>query len=377
MWDFLTGNLPTVLASSSAVRERSREVMPEIVDLTARVVDLTAMVKEQASELSQYQDRLQELEKRFDENLGRLCNTPNSNQSASSDKRGSEAEAPVDRRSDFNPVYIGRERLLIRTHRGQLLICNAQDVQLTPELAAEGVWEPALTDFYIRNIAAGMTYLEIGANIGYFTVLASTLVGHTGRVHAFEPEPKAFSLLTLNCRTNHCSYLCELIPLAVSNVNRACTLNSFQHNFGSSSLSELPEALLLEFGEQSVPQTVQCTTLDAFYVNRDLVFDFVKIDAEGAEPLIFEGGKSFLSRCTHNATIFAVEYNPQAIKGLNREGTWFINELLGMGYFVWKMSPNGTLQRLERADDVDTWCNSQLILSRKSDAVQPPALRAI
>jgi FkbM family methyltransferase len=324
MWDIFTGAVPV------ARPPRDAGATQGVSDLTARVIDLTALVKEQASEMSQYQ-----------------------------------------RRADgFAPIYVGRERLLIRTQPGPILMCNAQDIQLTPQLIERRVWEPALTAFYSQNIALGMKYLEIGSNIGYFTVLASFLVGHTGRVHAFEPDPTAFSLLRINCRLNHCSYLCELSPLAVSDVAGPRTLHRFEHNFGSSSLSELPEHLLTEFCEEPSLQSVECTTLDEHYRDRDVVFDFVKIDAEGAEPLIFLGAQDFLRRCTRDTTIFAVEFNPQAMKGLGKDGRQFLDRLLQSGFFVWQLSERGELRQLSDPGGLDTWCNAELILSRNIDALK-------
>jgi len=337
IWDVLTGAVPVAHPPQPAVSAPPDRVIvtedwvragatPNVIDLTARVIDLTAQVKELSVEWSQPQG--------------------------------------------FVPVYVGRERLLVRTQSGQLLMCNSQDIQLTPELLYRRVWEPALTAFYTQNIKAGMKYLEIGANIGYFTVLASALVGHTGRVHAFEPETTAFDLLKVNCRLNHYSYLCELSQLALSDAEGPRTLHRFDHNFGSSSLSELPEKLLAEFCEEPSLQSVECTTLDTYYRNRDIVFDFVKVDAEGAEPLIFSGAQDFLCRCTHNTTIFAVEFNPQAIKGLGQDGTQFVDRLLQSGFFVWQLSDKGEMRRVADPGELDTWCNAELILSRTIDAVK-------
>ena len=59
-----------------------------------------------------------------------------------------------------------------------------------------------------------------------------------------------------------------------------------------------------------------------------IVFDFVKVDAEGAEPLIFAGAQDFLCSCTRDSTIFAVEFNPQAIQGLGHDRTQFLDHLL-------------------------------------------------
>src|SRR5205085_4830364 len=142
------------------------------------------------------------------------------------------------------------------------LICKSQDVQITPSLIYDRVWDAPLTQFYQQNLKPGMTYLEIGANIGYFTVMAANLVGHLGNVHAFEPQPEAFSLLELNCRLNQCSYLCELVPLAVADGNKLTTLHTFEYNFGSSTLSNLPQKLLTEFNEKPSAETVRCTSLD-------------------------------------------------------------------------------------------------------------------
>jgi len=338
MWDVLTGAGPNGRPQQGSVSAPTKGATewanagptPGVIDLTARVIDLTALVKEQAYEWSQQQGRLHR----------------------------------------FTPVYVGRERLLVRTEKGQLLMCNAQDIQLTPQLVDRHVWEPALTAFYTQNIKAGMRYLEIGANIGYFTVLASVLVGHTGRVHAFEPDPTAFSLLKINCRLNHCSYLCELFPLAVSDVDGPVTLHRFDLNFGSSSLSELPEKLLAEFLEEPTPQAVESTTLDKHYGKHEIVFDFIKVDAEGAEPLIFSGAQDFLCSCTRDSTIFAVEFNPQAMQGLGRNGAQFLDHLLQSGFFVWQLSEKGDLCRLTDSGQLDTWCNAELILSRNVDAVK-------
>ncbi len=187
MWDVLTGAVPVARPARdtiSAGEERMNGTVKaansgetaNVMDLTARVIDLTALVREQTIAWSQHQERLY----------------------------------------SSVPVYLGGERLLIRTESGHLLMCNTQDIQLTPQLIDRRVWHPALTAFYHQHIKASMKYLELGANIGYFTVLASTLVGTTGRVHAFEPEPTALSLLKVNCGLNHCGNLCELSPLAVS-----------------------------------------------------------------------------------------------------------------------------------------------------------------
>jgi hypothetical protein len=305
MWDVLTGAVPVAPPrrdTFSAGEERMKGAVaaanfgsiPSVMDLTARVIDLTALVREQAIAWSQHQERLY----------------------------------------SSVPAYFGGERLLVRTEAGHLLVCNTQDIQLTPQLIDRRVLHPSLTAFYHRNIQAGMKYLEIGANIGYFTVLASTLAGNTGRAHAFEPEPTAFSLLKINCGLNHCDDSCELSPLTVSEADG------------------------------------RGTTLDKHYRDRDIVFDFVRIVAQGAEPSVFACAEDFLRRCTHAATTFAVEFKPQAIRGLGHDPVQFLDRLRQTGFFVWQLSEKGELRHLTRHEELDRQCNAELILSRNIESMR-------
>jgi hypothetical protein len=133
MWDVLTGAVPVARpardtftsgeerinwASGGTAAAPNSGPTPSVMDLTARVIDLTALVREQAIAWAQHQERLY----------------------------------------SSVPVYVGGERLLVRTEGGQLLMCNAQDIQLTPQLIDRRVWHPALTTFYQQNIQAGMKY---------------------------------------------------------------------------------------------------------------------------------------------------------------------------------------------------------------------------
>src|ERR1035437_4240958 len=72
---------------------------------------------------------------------------------------------------------------------GCRLFLPGHDVGVSDNLRMEGAWEPEMTDEFKRLVRPGMTVLDVGANIGYHTVLASRLVGPKGRVLAFEPDP--------------------------------------------------------------------------------------------------------------------------------------------------------------------------------------------
>ena len=64
-----------------------------------------------------------------------------------------------------------------------------------------GFYEEGLTAMVLAYLKPGMTFLDVGAHVGYFTLLAAWLVGDTGRVHSFEPTPSTFDVLSLNTRS--------------------------------------------------------------------------------------------------------------------------------------------------------------------------------
>lgn len=72
---------------------------------------------------------------------------------------------------------------------------SSGDLSLMPDLIQTGVIEPSLTNFLINSVKVSSTVIDVGANIGYFTVLLGYLVGPSGKVISYEANPTIFSLL--------------------------------------------------------------------------------------------------------------------------------------------------------------------------------------
>src|SRR4051794_33151645 len=99
-------------------------------------------------------------------------------------------------------TYIGRDRMLIDLAYGGMLIVPSDDYSLMPTLVIQGALEPLLTNFFASHVRPGHTVVDVGANVGYFTVLAAKLVGTEGRVIAFEANPTMCRLLKDNLAVN-------------------------------------------------------------------------------------------------------------------------------------------------------------------------------
>jgi FkbM family methyltransferase len=127
----------------------------------------------------------------------------------------------------------------------------------------------------------GAVFVDIGANVGYFTRLAGTLVGPSGRVFAFEPMPRAYWLLQLNTKRFSNT---RLFQAAVSD-------QPGEQTFYVRSSGDLSS---LDPGPDAVAVRVAVTTLDNTLSGLERL-DLIKIDVEGFEPEVLRGGREVIA----------------------------------------------------------------------------------
>jgi len=168
-------------------------------------------------------------------------------------------------------------------------------------LSIYGIHSKIDFEIFQKYVKKGDNVLDIGANIGYFTLMLAKLVGPTGKVFAFEPDPRNISLLKKNIETNGYQNV-VVVPKAVSNVNEKCTLFTSQSTFGQNRIYEPKKTKNQEY----VPIESETIFLDNFFMNNEKIenISFVKIDVEGAEKYVLEGMKNILS-LNKNIKIFS------------------------------------------------------------------------
>jgi len=157
-------------------------------------------------------------------------------------------------------------------------------------------------DFKIikNNVKDGDNVVDLGANIGYFTLILAKLVGPTGKVFAFEPDPRNLALLKKNVEYNNYKNVI-IIPKAVSNVNDRCTLYTGQKTFGQNKIYKPKKTKTQKF----IPIDSETVRLDDFFKTNGLLdkISFIKMDVEGAEFLALSGMKEIL-KLNKNIKIF-------------------------------------------------------------------------
>ena len=195
-------------------------------------------------------------------------------------------------------------------------------------------WNEPESVKWCRNfLRPGMTVIDIGAHIGYFTRLFSELVGTSGRVLAFEPHPENVRVLRTNLKRSRYKNV-ETFPYAISDRTGAATLHVSP---GHSNHSLLPG-----YTETKGRIEVECFTLDAFLSSRGIrEVDFIKIDVEGAEPFVLAGMKQTVSQSPQLRIL--AEFNPQALRCGGIPPAEFIHLFQKMGLEVKGIFPDGSL----------------------------------
>jgi FkbM family methyltransferase len=206
----------------------------------------------------------------------------------------------------------------VETEWGPLFI-DASDEVIRPAIDKHGVWEPGETALLLGWLAPGMTFVDIGAHVGYYTVLAARGVSPGGLVFAFEPSPRNYELLLANVwRNGLTNVVCY--PWAVSDHMGFLDLFLDERNTGDNRLFQ---------GDRGPGVRVRAVALDALPSIRPPI-DVVKIDVQGAEEAVVAGMKHLLSR-SPSARV-TLEYWPFGLRALGRDERRALDHYRSLGY---------------------------------------------
>jgi FkbM family methyltransferase len=152
-------------------------------------------------------------------------------------------------------------------------------------LATSGVWEWYVTAAFSSLLSPGDVFVDVGANVGYYTKLASRLVGQTGHVYALEPGPDSLARLRRNLALDAVSNVTMLGIAAGAHAGRATLFGPASGHDGTSSLRELPQP-----SAPSVATEVQVSPLHSLFEPAMLDrVSLVKVDVEGYEAEVLQG----------------------------------------------------------------------------------------
>ena len=149
---------------------------------------------------------------------------------------------------------------------------------------AHGIYEADVTNIIRNELKKGDTFVDVGANNGYYSLMASNLVGKRGNVYSFEPAEKSFERLRRNIELNGFGNIYPYMLALGNKRGKAVMYNAIED--GSNSLSKIPSSTGTEI--------VMTNTLDTILKNNKVLL--IKIDVEGHELEVLEGAEKVLHK---------------------------------------------------------------------------------
>ncbi|MFC8829364.1 FkbM family methyltransferase [Streptomyces sp. NPDC057137] len=226
----------------------------------------------------------------------------------------------------------GPRQRVVRSRFGARFAVDTQDL-IQRYLYMFGVWEPHMTRWLQGRLGPGDTFIDVGANIGYYSVLAAQLVGNGGRVVAIEASPAFHQKLQQEVRLNNWGNV-RAVNGAVSDERKMLTfVLASSANMGANSIVPYEGPAESSFEIEALPLP-EILTPDEVASAR-----IIKIDVEGAEGPVVRGLAPMLDKLRPDAEI-TVEVTPDRMAQLGDSVEELLTTMLEHGFHVYRLANN-------------------------------------
>ena len=207
-------------------------------------------------------------------------------------------------------------------------IHRSGDAFISTELEMYGTWEPLETEVIKRLCRAGDFVLDIGANIGWYSIVVAKILGPTGRLISFEPDPRNYAMLSRNLARVENGPHSTARQEAVSDTAGILDLFLSEDNLGDHRIFSdgTPRSIL----------KVATSPLDQILTHEQRLPDLVKSDAQGSEAKIFLGAASLFAEGWR--PIFVMEFWPFGLSNSGDDPLWLWSRLAEMGYQMFELT---------------------------------------
>ena len=256
------------------------------------------------------------------------------------------------------PILLRRARsTVVEDVHGHRMFVDDKD---SMGLSIDPMFEPVETRFCVGAAKPGFVVVDIGANIGYYTLLFARQVGASGKVYAFEPDQDNFRLLSANVGMNAYGNV-TAVQAAVSNANEPVELyrneaNRMDHRTYSP-------------GDEWEAVSVPAVRLDDYFKAGSRRIDLIKMDIQGSEPRALAGMTALLVE--NPAITLVTEFWPHGLRCARNDPAEFLNELSALGFGFSQIDERNqrivttSAQSLLAAlDERDKWSATNIICSR-------------
>jgi FkbM family methyltransferase len=244
--------------------------------------------------------------------------------------------------SDVSSIEIEPGRVVLRTCEAGIRIgLDSVDERLIPlEIVNFGAYEPDETAMVLRLVKGASTVFDVGANIGWYSLNIAARFGDAVDVHAFEPLPPTFDQLVANIALNKADSI-HAHPFGFSDETCEKTFYYYPEGSGNASTANL--------SERDDVERIACEvrTLDEYAAESGVVPGFMKCDVEGAELMVFRGGRETIAKAH---PIVFTEMLRKWSKAFGYSPNDIIDWFADLGYACFTVS-GSSLARFGRVDE--------------------------
>lgn len=245
----------------------------------------------------------------------------------------------------LNRIINPHDEILIKV-MGKKMHVNSSDIGVASPLIKFGIYEEYETEIFKKIIKSNTILIDIGANIGYYTLIAAEKIKE-GRIYSFEPVLYNYHLLNKNINVNNYDNI-KTFQKAVSDKNGESRIFLDRTNLGNHSMTKnnvVDESNFIE---------IETITLDSFFNDLENLSEediLIKMDTQGAEGLIIEGAQNVLLK--DNVKIL-MEFWPKGLMNMGTDPLELLNKLQNYGFKIRLLDEtNKSLKDLNKNEIID------------------------
>ncbi len=217
-------------------------------------------------------------------------------------------------------------------------------------LKAGVLYEPELSQFLIRALRPGDVFVDVGAHIGYFSMMAAGLVGQAGSVFSFEPDPDNYERLLRHARENGFPQI-QAFQMPVAAEPREIEFFTNADNDGGHALWDPGQHPFNERSRARVSKRmVRAASLDTFEAIQSRPARVIKVDTEGAEHQVLLGARRWLQE--RRTPFLVAEINTFGLERMGSSQMALRSFAASFGYSTFVLDPEGYRARLVRSDQL-------------------------
>ena len=259
-------------------------------------------------------------------------------------------------REVVNYAYLGNNRAVCVTDYGCRILIDTRNKQHL-KIISHGVYEKAVGWAINKYLKPGEVFVDVGANIGFFTLLGCKIVGPKGKVYALEPNPVIYDMMDASVFANSFGTRCTTRNIGVFNKDSNMDLTWDDANHGGGRLVTHDQTNM----DNNIT-SVKLKKLDDILSDNDMPVSVIKIDTEGSEPYVLEGAAETLKN-NPDCTIIA-EWSPRFVKSRSYDFDKYMGFLFDTFNSIELLVKVGVTKQMDRESLKNTF-HGNVILKQK------------